>query len=123
MAQLRKVGAGQVKSSQKIHPSPPILKHSAKAADACKIIQSAKALQCISQPLEADEEAVTKVLPTVDHVTEVACRSSFLTQKIGCEKPESKLKSEVVPSILTDRKKKKKVDFSNVVEEASVAEG
>ena len=123
MAQLRKVGAGQVKSSQKIHPSPPILKHSAKAADACKIIQSAKALQCIPQPLEADEEAVTKVLPTVDHVTEVACRSSFLTQTIGCEKPESKLKSEVVPSSLTDRKKKKKVKFSNVVEEVSVAEG
>ena len=54
MAQLKKVGAGQVKSSLKIHPAPPILKHSAMAADACKIIQSAKALQFIPQPLEAD---------------------------------------------------------------------
>ena len=107
MAQLRKVGAGQVKSSQKIHPAPPILKHSAKVVDACKIIQSAKALQFIPQPLEADEEVATKVLPTADHVTKVACRSSFLTQTIGCEKPESKLKSEVVPSFLTDRKKEK----------------
>ena len=107
MAQLRKVGAGQVKSSQKIHPAPPILKHSANAVDACKIIQSAKTLQFIPQPLEADEEVATEVLPTADHVTKVACRSSFLTQTIGCETPESKLKSEVVTSILTDRKNKK----------------
>ena len=67
MAQLRKVGAGQVKSSKKkIHPAPPILKHSAKAVDACKIIQSANALQFIPQPLEADEEMATKVAD-VDH--------------------------------------------------------
>ena len=112
MAHLRKAGAGQVKSSLKIHPAPPNLKHSAKAVDACIITQSAKALQFIPQPLEADEEVVTKVMPTVDHGTEVACRSSFLTQTIGCEKPESKLKSEVVPSILTDRKTKKKVKFN-----------
>ena len=37
------------------HP-PPILKHRAKAVDACKKIQSAKALQFIPHPLEADEE-------------------------------------------------------------------
>ena len=107
VAQLRKVGAGQVKSSLKIHPAPTILKHSAKAVDACIITQSAKALQFIPQPLEADEEVATEVLHTADHVTEVACRSSFLTQTIGCEKPESKLKSEVVPSSLIDRKKKR----------------
>ena len=63
-------------------------------------------------------------MSTTDHVTGVACRSSFLTQTIGCEKPESKLKSEVVTSILTDRKKKK-VKRSKMVamEEVSVAEG
>ena len=72
-----------MKSSEKtIHPALHILKHSAKAVDACKIIQSAKALQFIPQPLEADEEVATKVMPTADHVTEVACRSSFLTQTI-----------------------------------------
>ena len=67
MAQLKKVGAGQVKSSLKIHPAPLILKHSAKAADACKITHSAKALPLIPQPLEADEEVATKVMPTADH--------------------------------------------------------
>ena len=109
-------------SKQKIHPAPPILKHGAKAADACKIIQSASAPKFIPQPLEADEEEATEAMPTADLVTEVACRSSFLAHTIGCEKPESKLKSEVVPSILKDRKKKK-VEFSNVVVEVSEAEG
>ena len=102
VAQLRKVGAVQVKLRQEIHPAPPILKHSAKAVDSCTIIQSASAPKFVPQPLEADEEVATKVMPTADHVTEVACRSSFLAHTIGCEKPESKLKSEVVSSILTE---------------------
>ena len=72
--------------------------------------------------MEADEEVVTKVMPTVDHVTDVACRSSFLTHTIGCEKPKSKSKSEVVASFLTDRKKKK-VKRSKVEEKVGVVEG
>ena len=107
MAQLRKVGADQVKSSERrIHPAL-ILKYSAEAAFACKIVQGASAPQFIPQPLEADDEEVTEVMSTAELVTEIACRSIFLTQKIGCEKPESNLKSEVVPSNLKVRKKKK----------------
>ena len=74
VAQLRMVGAGQLKSSKrKIHPAPPILKHSAKAAGACKIIQSASssAPNFIPQSLEADEEEATGVMPTADLVAEV----------------------------------------------------
>ena len=116
--------SGTVKSSERKIHSAPILKHNAEAAVACKIVQGANAPQFISQPLEEDEDEATEVMPTAELVTEVAiaCRSSFLTQKLGCEKPESKLKSEVVPSNLKVRKKKK-VKSSNVVVEESVAEG
>ena len=51
-------------SKRKIHPAPPILKHNATAAGACKIIQSSSAPKFILQPLEADEEEATEVMPT-----------------------------------------------------------